>query len=143
MIRIARVVFGEIAKGAAQFGLFGPHAAAARTASPGGAWGGGAPASGTHTEERTDKTGRTEKRTVRDEGPAQLGLLGGATPLGQAPKSASSQRPRLALNPSCMRCGGLMPRHDEHARGTTCGACARTVDWIAAADHRTFAGLHG
>ena len=108
MIRIARVVFGEIAKGAAQFGLFGPHAAAARTASPGGAWGGGAPASGTHTEERTDKTGRTEKRTVRDEGPAQL-PAGGVDEHG---REASPQDDAQAV-PVQKEGGQLSRRHAE------------------------------
>lgn len=140
-----------------QFGLFGPMMQSLRGAQP-HVYGGGTPGAGLQTVVRTDSLGRSQHRHVRADqgaapaapaakpaqrpkpadGPAQFDLFGApqrirATPTRQrlAPKAA------VHNDKLCRRCTGAIPKHDEHAKNGTCGACARTVDWTAQAQHHT------
>lgn len=160
---ILRLLAPEVLK--SQFGLFGTYATAARAAVP-QHWGG--PAPGTHQEQRTDKTGRTEMRTVRDAPPTANAPAAPATPtpperhagpiLDPAPPQNATQAtifgtwdvPKLAPPPkaapakpkvkTCLRCKYPMPKFQAQAGHKVCDSCVRTVDM---ADHPSFAHAFG
>lgn len=159
---IVRLLAPEVLK--SQFGLFGTYARAAQAAQP-QHWGGAPGGTGTHQEQRTDKTGRTEMRTVRDAGPPAGAA---ATPpaaerhagpiLDPAPAPNATQAtifgtwepPKLAPPPkltptapkaqTCLRCKYPMPKFQAQAGHKVCDSCVRTVDM---ADHPSFSHAFG
>lgn len=114
---------------------------------------------GLQTVTRTDRTGRTEQRHVRagaapadhsarpgggQRPAAQYDLFGAPRLVAAATSAPKARRQAKAESKDCDRCGGRIGRRDEHARDGRCGACRRTIDWVAeTSGHRTFASLHG